>query len=305
LSESDTELSPKVGVIGLGAMGSAIASNLLSRGYEVHGYNRTMERTFPIKEKGGIIHSSPRELVSAADVVITSLTDENAVEQVAFGKEGFLSPDATRNIVWLEMSTIDPDASITFAAEARRVGVEKLDVPIIGPPEMELQGKAMLLVGGNMETFQKYEPFLRVLGDPVLYMGPDGSGDKMKLAVNLYLGLIAVSFSEAFVFSEKLGFKPETFVSVLNKTPHRNFVSQVKGPKIVANNFEPSFSTDNLLKDLRLAQKQAEKTGAVLPLSKLVTEDFARAVELGEGKKDFSAVALFIELTNGLVKGSN
>lgn len=160
----------------------------------------------------------------------------------------------------------------------------------------------MLLAGGTSEIFQKYEPFLKDLGNPVIYLGPSGSGNKMKLVVNMYLGLIAESFSETFVFSEKLGFQPEVFLKVLNNTAHRNFVSQVKGPKIASADFQPSFSLDNLLKDLRLAQKQASKVNAVLPVSTLVTEEFSKAAELGQGQKDFSAVAIQIELLNGMIK---
>ncbi len=281
-------------------MGSAIASNLLTRGYELHAYNRTLEKAKPIGEKGGVIHSTAKELASAVDIVITSLTDENAVKQVAFGSEGFVS-SLDKKGVWIEMSTIDPDASVEIEQEARTLGVTKLGVPIVGAPEMEMQGKVILLAGGPKEAFEKYEPFLSELGNPVMYLGADGAGNKMKLVVNLYLGLMAESFSEAFTFSEKLGFDPDTFVKVLNNTAHKNFVSQVKGPKMASGNFEPSFSMNNLLKDLRLARKQEEKVNAILPVSNLMIDEFTKAVELGEGTKDFSAVALQIERLNGLL----
>jgi 3-hydroxyisobutyrate dehydrogenase-like beta-hydroxyacid dehydrogenase len=281
-------------------MGSAIASNLISKGYELHAFNRSPEKAQTIKEKGAIIHSSPRELASSVQVLITSLTDENAVEVLAVGKDGFLS-SMNKNAVWIEMSTIDPDASIALAEKARKLGIEKLDSPIVGAPEMEVQGKVMLLVGGNKELFQKYESFLSDLGNQVMYMGGDGAGSRMKLVVNQYLGLLAESFSEAFVFSEKLGFDPETFVTVLNNTAHRNFFSQVKGPMIASHNFQTSFSLDNLLKDLRLARKQANKVNAVLPAANLVEEEFTKAAEeMDKGKKDYSAVALQIEKLNGL-----
>ena len=286
-------------------MGSAIATNLLSRGFEVHAFNRTQEKTKPIKEKGGIIHSTTKELASAVEIVITSLTDENVVEQVAFVEDGgFVSNINKNGGVWIEMSTIDPDATAKFAERARSLGASKLDVPIVGAPQFELEGKAVLLAGGSKDLFQKNESFLNQLGNPVMYLGPDGSGSRMKLVVNLYMGLIAESFSEAFTFSEKLGFKPDDFVRVLNNTPHRNFVSQVKGPKIAAGDFEPAFSMNNLLKDLRLAKKQADKVNAVLPVSNIVIQEFTKAVELGEGNKDFSAVALEIELINGLLEKS-
>jgi 3-hydroxyisobutyrate dehydrogenase-like beta-hydroxyacid dehydrogenase len=291
----------KVGVLGLGMMGSALATNLISKGYEVHAFNRTRNKARAIEEKGAIIHPSPRELASSVDILITSLTDERVVEELAFGNDGFLT-GLSKDSVWIEMSTIDPDASVALADQARQLGLKKLDAPIVGNPEMEEKGKVIILVGGARELFQKYESFLSDLGSPVLYLGPAGSGSKMKLVINLYLGLIAESFSEAFVLSEKLGFEPEIFVKVVNNTAHRNFFSEIKGPKIAAGDFQTSFSMDNLLKDLRLAKEQADAVNAVLPASDIVTEEFAKAVALGEGKKDFSAIAREIEHLNGLIK---
>jgi 3-hydroxyisobutyrate dehydrogenase len=280
-------------------MGSAIATNLLSRGHEVHVYNRTMEKTRVIAGKGATVHGSPKDLASTVDILITSLTDDKAIEEVAFGNTGFLQA-IKKSSLWIEMSTIDPDASIKQAAASRQLGISRLEVPIVGNPEMEMQEKVILLAAGPKELFEKYEKFLNELGNPVLYLGPEGAGLRMKLVVNMYLGLNAESYSEAFVLSRKLGFAPDAFVSVLNKTAHRNFVSEVKGPKIATNDFQPSFSMDNLLKDLRLAQAEANKTGAVLPVSKLVTDEFEKANAHGNGKKDFSAIVLEIERLNGL-----
>jgi 3-hydroxyisobutyrate dehydrogenase-like beta-hydroxyacid dehydrogenase len=282
-------------------MGSAIATNLLSQGNEVHVYNRTIEKAQPLQQKGAIVHKTPRELASAVDILITSLTDEHAVQHVALGDQGFL--DALKDdAVWLEMSTIDPDASVAFAGQSKKLGKNRLEVPIIGNPDMERQRKVVLLVGGDRELFERKEGFLQELGNPVLYMGSVGSALKMKLAVNLYMGLIAETFSEAYVFSRKLGFGPDVFVNVINKTAHKNFVSELKGPKIAIGDFQPTFSMDNLYKDLRLAKGQADKSKADLPVSQLVIDQFSRAVGAGEGKQDFSAIVRQIERLNGLIR---
>src|SRR5579872_4688147 len=137
-------------------MGSAIASYLISRGYQVHGFNRTPERARALAAKGAIIHQSPRDLAAAVQILITSLTDENAVEALAFGSDGFLAA-LSKDSLWIEMSTIDPDASIAFERRASELGLKKLDVPIVGPPEMVIQGKAMLLVGGDETVFDAYK----------------------------------------------------------------------------------------------------------------------------------------------------
>src|SRR5208283_1581325 len=114
-------MKTKVGVAGLGLMGSAIATNLLSQGNEVHVYNRTIEKARPLEQKGAIVHQTPRELASAVDVLITSLTDETSVQQIALGDQGFLEA-LNKDSVWLEMSTIDPDASVGFAGQSKKMG---------------------------------------------------------------------------------------------------------------------------------------------------------------------------------------
>ena len=289
----------RVGVIGLGLMGSAFASNLLSRGYEVHVYNRTEQKAEPLVAKGAIFHSSPKELASSVDIVMTSLTDQNAIDSVALGDNGFLN-SMRKGTLWIDLSTIDPIASVRHAEEAKKAGVDRLDTPVVGSEDLASKGQLIILVGGSNEVFQKYQNFLNELGKTVAYLGADGNGHKMKLDVNLYLGLIGESFSEALVLSQKQGFDAKTFVEIINKTPHRNAFSEAKGPKIAAGNFDAAFSLNNLLKDLKLADKQANETGAQLPMSKVALAEYSKAAENGEGNKDFSAIALALEKANKL-----
>ena len=289
----------RVGVIGLGLMGSAFASNLLSRGYEVHVYNRTEQKAVPLVAKGAIFHPSPKALASSVDIVMTSLTDQNAIDSVALGEDGFLN-SMRKGSLWIDLSTIDPTASVRHAEEAKKAGVDRLDTPVVGSEDLASKGDLMILVGGGSEIFRKYESFLNELGKTVAYLGADGNGHKMKLDVNLYLGLIGESFSEALVLSLKQGFDAKTFVEIINKTPHRNTFSETKGPKIAAGNFDPAFSLNNLLKDLKLADKQANETGAQLPMSKIALAQYSKAAENSEGNKDFSVIALALEKANKL-----
>src|SRR5271169_3831157 len=280
-----------VGVGGLGLMGSAFASNLLQRGYEVHVYNRTIQKAEPLIAKGAVLHPSAKDLASSVDVVMTSLTDHNAFARVALGEGGFLN-SMRKGSLWIDVSTIDPIASVRHAEAAKKAGVDRLDAPVVGSEDLASKGDLMVLVGGGDETFQKYLSFLKELGKTVEHLGPDGSGHKMKLDVNLYLGLMGEAFSEALVLSRKQGFDAKTFVEVINQTAHRNAFSQGKGPKIAAGNFEAAFSLNNLLKDLRLAENQANATGAILPMSKVALAQYSRAAENGDGDKDFSVIAL-------------
>jgi 3-hydroxyisobutyrate dehydrogenase-like beta-hydroxyacid dehydrogenase len=291
----------KVGVIGLGLMGSAFASNLLSRGYEVHVYNRTKQKAEPLVAKSAILHLSVKDLASSVDIVLTSLTDDSVIESLALGENGFLS-SMKKGSLWIDLSTIDPTASIRHAELAKESGVDRLDAPVVGSEDLASKGELTILVGGSREVFQKYQNFLGELGKIIEYLGAAGNGHKMKLDVNLYLGLIGESFSEALVLSLKQGFEANTFVEIINKTPHRNAFSETKGPKIAAKNFEPAFSLNNLLKDLRLAEKQARETGAMLPMSNVVVAQYSKAAENGDGDKDFSVIALELERANRLIR---
>ena len=125
----------------------------------------------------------------------------------------------------------------------------------------------------------------------------------MKLAVNLYLGLIREAFSEALVLSEKQGFDAKTFVEIINSSAHRNAFSEGRGPKIVTRNFDAAFTLNNLIKDLKLADKQASETGAILPMSKVALAEYSKAAENGNGDKDFSVVAFQLERNNTLTLG--
>ena len=228
-------------------MGSAFALNLLSKRNEVHVYNRSKEKLRELISKGAIAHPSPYELGKSVDIVITSLTDQDVVDSLVMGSEGALR-GMKKGTLWMEMSTIDPDASIRQAEQAKKAGIDRLDAPVIGNPNMAADGHLSLLVGGDEKVFERNREFLNQLGSTVIYLGKPGTGHKMKLILNLHLGMIGLAFSEAFVLAQKLGFDPELFVEAFNKTPHKNYFSDVKGPLVAKGDYTPLFTVNMLLR---------------------------------------------------------
>ncbi len=289
----------RVGILGLGKMGSAFATNLLSKRNEVHVYNRNKERLRGLVAKGAVAHPSPFELAKSVEIVITSVTDQDVVDSLVTGENGALR-GMKKGSLWIEMSTIDPDASIRQADLAKKAGVDRLDAPVIGNPEMAAQGQESLLVGGDKKVFEKNREFLSQLGSTVIYLGKPGNGHKMKLILNLFLGTIGLAFSEAFVLSQKLGFEPRAFVDAFNKTPHRNYFSDVKGPLVAKGDFTPLFTVNMLLKDLTLAENQATRQKVALPAGSLVKQLFTTSVNQGQGEMDFSSIALTLQKLNGI-----
>jgi 3-hydroxyisobutyrate dehydrogenase-like beta-hydroxyacid dehydrogenase len=289
----------RVGILGLGKMGSAFATNLLSKRNEVHVYNRNKERLRGLVAKGATAYPNPVELGKSVDIIITSLTDQDVVDSVAMGENGAIR-GMKKGSLWIEMSTIDPDASTRQAELAKKAGVDRLDAPVIGNPEMAATGQESLLVGGDEKVFEKNREFLNQLGSTVIYMGKPGNGHKMKLILNLFLGTIGLAFSEAFVLSQKLGFEPRAFVDAFNKTPHKNYFSDVKGPLVAKGDYTPLFTVNMLLKDLTLAENQATKQKVALPAGSLVKQLFTTSVNQGQGEMDFSSIALTLQKLNGI-----
>jgi 3-hydroxyisobutyrate dehydrogenase len=290
----------RVAVLGLGLMGSAIAENLLNRGHEVHVYNRTKSKAKPLEARGATVHTTPIDAVKAGvDVVITMVTDQEAVRQIAFDSNGFLQ-GMGKGDAWIDMSTISPEASVQHAAECEKRGIERLDAPVIGGPQLIAKGEVVIIVGGKEQTYKKYSDFLHQIGSEVMYMGPEGAGHKMKLAFNLYLAFVATGFSEAMTFAQKLGLTPEEFVNVVNKTQHKNGYTETKGPRVVKNDFTPSFTLKMIRKDLALVQNEATAHKISLPTTAAVLTLFTTGMNQGLSESDYSSIVLTIRKLNGI-----
>jgi 3-hydroxyisobutyrate dehydrogenase len=289
-----------VAVLGLGLMGSEIVKNLLSKGYEVHGFNRSRERVQPLVGKGLVAHATPREAVeTGVDVVITILTDQDAVSEVAFGDNGFLDsmkPDT----VWIDMSTILPESSVEHAKQCEGRGVDRLDAPVIGGPRRASKGELLILVGGKRNVYDKHARFLQQLGNQVVYVGSYGAGHRVKLAFNLYLAVVAAGFSEAMTLAQKMGISAKDFVDIVNMTHHKNSYTQNKGPKVCKKDFAPTFTLRMMRKDLALVEQEKLTHGISLPVAGSVSALFTAAMNEGLSESDYSSVALMIQRMNGI-----
>jgi 3-hydroxyisobutyrate dehydrogenase len=290
----------KVAVLGLGMMGSGIAENLLRRGHEVHVYNRTGSKARPLEARGAIVHRNPLDAVKlGVDIAVTMVTDQEAIREIAFGSNGFLD-GMSKGTVWIDMSTISPEASIQHAAECEKKGIERLDAPVIGGPQLIAKGEVLMVVGGKEETYKRHSDFLHQIGREVMYIGPEGSGHKMKLAFNLYLAIMATGFSEAMTFAQKLGLTPEAFVDVVNKTPHKTSYTQTKGPRVIKNEFTPSFSLKMIRKDLALVQNEVTAHKMSLPTTGAVHALFTAGMNQGLSESDYSSIVLAVRKLNGI-----
>lgn len=288
----------KVGVAGLGLMGSAIARRLAGSGFELYVFNRS--RSKAEKLGNAVIVDTPSELAEQCELVITVVTDFDAVREVMFGDRGIASSEST-NVVVADASTISPIQSEFCASTLRSKGIEMLGMPVMGGPSAAEAGELVPMVAGSRDAFEKSRKAIEALGKRVFYVGDrDGSANAIKLALNLNIALIACAVSEGITLVRKLGIDPMLFIQILNSTYFKTGLSERKGPKMAGGDFEPSFHLKNMLKDLELASSTAQEAELALPQTSLAAQIFRAASNSGYAEMDYTAICAFLASINGM-----
>jgi 3-hydroxyisobutyrate dehydrogenase len=280
---------PRVAILGLGIMGSGMASRLLASGFPVAVYNRNTEKAAPFANAGAFVASSPREAASRADVIISMVADDIASKGVWLGENGALA-GATRASVLIESSTLTVSWIKELAAAAGQRRLELLDAPVTGTKPHAASGELLFLVGGSASALATAQPVLAVLGRETVHLGPTGSGALMKLVNNFLCGVQAASFAEAVSLIQAGGLdraKAETILT--NGAPGSGIVKRVVA-SAAANDFTPNFHLRLMAKDLGYAIDEAAQRGIALQTASSALTTFKMAIEQGYGDEDFSAV---------------
>ncbi|MFL6476078.1 MAG: NAD(P)-dependent oxidoreductase [Nitrososphaera sp.] len=289
----------KVGIAGLGLMGSAVAKRLINIGHEVSVYNRTISKAQSFSDKSAVA-LTPRDLADDCDLVITIVTNFDAIRDVLFGTNGIIE-SSNHNLVVADISTISPAQSGYCAQRLRNRGIEMLGVPVMGGPAAAETGDLVPMVSGNRQAFEKVRHVIEQLARRTFYIGEeDGTANAIKLALNLNIALIASAMSEGIMLVRKAGIDPSIFIEVLNSTYFKTGLSEKKGPKMVKNDFSPTFHLKNMLKDLELASNTAQAVGITLPQTSLAQQIFRAANNIGFSDQDYTAICAFLAKINGL-----
>jgi len=288
-----------IGIIGTGLMGSAIAERLIERGFTVFVHNRTKQRSDSLVRKGGIRIGNPLELGKKCSYVIISVTDGNAVKEILFGNNGLIYSNNSQLSI-IDTSTVLPEDSIYCANLMKRKGYAMMQAPIMGGPDATRKGDVISIVSGDKKTIEKCRRILANFSKKIFYAGHrDGAANYLKLGLNLNIALIAISLSESIIFIKKSKTDPTFFLDILNSTYFKTGLSEVKGPKMIRNNFEPKFFLKNMLKDVQLLNECAKRNNASLSFSSLAEQYFRMAVNRGYSELDYTAILkLFGEFNN-------
>jgi 3-hydroxyisobutyrate dehydrogenase len=278
----------KLGFIGLGNMGSRIAQRLLGHGYKLFIYDKNLANAATIATQGGIVAKNIQELASTVDVVLSCLTNDEAVRSVYTEAEGVFS-NAQPGSVAIEMSTISPDTSRELHGLGARRGIEVLDVAISGSTPAAEQGALTLLAGGNGELFRAAQPIFEIIAKQYFILGDSGSGTAMKLVVNTLLGVGMQAIAEAVVLGEKAGLDRDRLLEVLSKTAVIAPAHVGKLARAAVNDYSPQFPLRLMNKDFELILKAAAKEHVSMPATEAAF--YVNSEELAvDEEKDFSAV---------------
>jgi 3-hydroxyisobutyrate dehydrogenase-like beta-hydroxyacid dehydrogenase len=288
----------KIGFIGLGNMGSRMARRLLDRGYHLEVYDRDRANAEAMAAKGAVVAKNICELAHNVDVVLSCLTNDEAVQSVYTGTEG-LFEGARAGTVALEMSTISPETSRELHKLGARRGVEVMDVAISGSTPAAEKGLLTLLAGGNVELFRAAQPIFELLAKQYFLLGGPGSGTAMKLVVNTLLGVGMQAIAEAVVLGEKAGLDREKLLDVLSQTAVIAPAHVGKLARIAVNDYTPQFPLRLMNKDFTLILKAAAE--ARIPMPATEAAFYVNAEELASSEeRDFSAVLRRMEEVAGM-----
>src|ERR1700691_1703480 len=278
----------KLGFIGLGNMGSRIAKRLLDHGYPLVAYDRDIVKAAAVAAEGGFTAKNILELVRTADVILSCLTNDEAVQSVYTGPAGVFA-EARPGTVVLEMSTISSESSRKLHRLGAESGIEVLDVAISGSTPAAEQGVLTLLAGGNPDLFSAAEPIFKTIAKKYFLLGGPGSGTAMKLVVNTLLGVGMQAIAEATVLGEKIGLGRERLLEVLAKTAVVAPAHVGKLARVAINDYSPQFPLSLMNKDFALILRAAAKANVSVPATAAAFR--VNSEELAQGSdEDFSVV---------------
>jgi 3-hydroxyisobutyrate dehydrogenase-like beta-hydroxyacid dehydrogenase len=278
-----------IGFVGLGAMGSRITGRLLDAGHQVYGTNRTAAKAQPLIERGLHWLDTPREVAAAVDVVFTMVTDDDALQVITSAPDGVLA-GLEAGKVYVDMSTVSPQASRQIAERVRARGAQMLDAPVSGSIPQAESGTLAIMVGGDEATFAAVAPLLRELGQAVTHIGPNGQGLVLKLAINISLAVQTLAFSEGLLLAERSGIDPQLAAEVMSNSSIGSPMLKARIPLLLDLPAQAWFDVDLADKDIKLALDTAHELSIALPSAAVADEMLTRARELGYGHRDLASL---------------
>ena len=286
-----------VGFVGLGHMGGKMAARFLAAGYPVYGEQRGREGAEQLIQQGLRWCDTPRAVAEASDVVFTSVPDDEALQSVASGADGILAGLGAGK-TWVDVSTVSPQVSRELAERARAQGSSMLDAPVSGSVPQVQAGTLTIMVGGDEASYREVEPLLRELGTPN-YIGANGQGLALKLAINISLAVQMLAFAEGLLLAERSGVDRQRALDVMESSPIGSPMLRARASIILDPPEEAWFDLRFMHKDITLALQTARELQIPLPTAERADEVLERAEALGYERRDLAALFQALEQIAG------
>jgi 3-hydroxyisobutyrate dehydrogenase-like beta-hydroxyacid dehydrogenase len=277
-----------IGFVGLGSMGAPIASRLM-RDHQVFGTNRTKAKAAPLIEQGLSWRDTPREVAAAADVVFSMVTDDAALAAITAGPDGILA-GLRPGSVYVDMSTVSPRASQELASRVHEAGASMIDAPVSGSVPAAETGTLAIMAGGPQTAFRAVEPLLHQLAQRVTYVGGNGQGLLLKLAINISLAAQMLAFSEGVLLAERGGIDAGLAARAMSESAIGSPMLQARVPLLLDLPEQAWFDVQLMHKDIRLALAAAHESAVPLPAAAAADRVLSQAEQLGYGHRDIAGL---------------
>jgi 2-hydroxy-3-oxopropionate reductase len=288
----------RIGFIGLGIMGRPMALNLRKAGYELTVYNRTPGKTEELEAAGAEVAASPRAAAAEAEVIIAIVTDTPDVEAVLFGPDG-VAEGASAGSVFIDMSTISPDATRDFAARLAEQGVDYLDAPVSGGDVGAVAGTLSIMVGGEAAVVERCRPVFEAMGRRITHVGPVGAGQTVKACNQILCAGHMMAMCEALTLAASAGLNLDTLLEAVTGGAANSWALEHLGPKIAHGDLDPGFMVDLLQKDLNIVMNAAKEATLPLPGTATAVQLFRAAQAAGHGRLGTQAMITAYEQIAG------
>ncbi len=289
-----------VGVVGLGMLGASITERLLNQGIKINIYNRDKTKLKIFEDLGAKSFDNVCSLANESDFIITCVTDFESLRDVYFNKQGIIESNNSQLII-ADCTTIRPDQSLYCSKLLKeKKGIILLSVPVMGGPAYAKNGELIAIISGNKKAFEKMHDIFDKISRHIFYLGEEnGISNSVKLALNLNIAIISLALSEGIILAMHSGIDPEIYLKIFNLTKLKTGISENKGQKLLKNEFSPSFSLKNMLKDLDLVMETSQSLQLSLPVTNLSQQLFRAANNCIDLKnKDYSAIFQFLTELN-------
>ena len=287
----------KIGIIGIGMLGEAVTLNLLNLGFDVSVYNRTKEKAAEVEKNGATVMNSPKAVADNSELIIIIVKDASAVKEVSFGKNGIIE-SKNKKLIVADMSTIEPSESREIADKFEQKQIQKLEIPVMGGPNVAITGKLVMMASGPKNSFEQCKTIFEKIANKVFFLGTQGTANSIKLAMNLQITMLALSLSEGITLVEKSEVDPKIFLEVLNSTYFKTGMSENKAFKMIDGDYDATFTLSNLKKDISTMISTSKKLGIELPMIMKAEKIYENAIKEGLGNNDYTGIIEYIKKIN-------